>query len=170
MTATNIVTVEDNRAFINGTPVQMFSNDSGGFRIVALTPEGDIIKVDKCRDYNWWGYEQCRWELELYFDIEPEDLKYFPKIKDYGTWEDSSGEQHFWLIEERANLTAFTREEFDTNNDLYHQYCKIVNKYGLGDLGTIHEQIMYNCAIVNGEPFFYDFAANVKNRKYPYED
>lgn len=147
------VTVHESNIWVNGFYA---SNINDGYRLVAQTYDGHIIKSDFVGAPVKMGYQTQR-ELDLYKKIiRPGDLTYFPKLISSGKYI-VSGQQFVWLIQEKIS--------FDWTAKITKKIKQIIERleidYEIDDLqGATVGKVVEECGnwgICNKNPIIYDF-------------
>jgi hypothetical protein len=160
------VNVIGRKVFVNGEkcePVSEYEdNQSGGFRWITTTPDGNIIKLDFTpRKYHYgdddnYLYRQTWAEIQLWNILDSKDKRYFPKILAHGI----RGRNLSWLIEENLKL--------DRNFYMTKVQTKIVRmlmkKYGISDIWPYVGKKNDNWGVtIRGRVVIFDFGCNKFN-------
>lgn len=155
------VKVDKNESvFVNDMPTTEIKHHilytSGGFRLVNLTHDGKIIKLD-CGGND--SYEiQTESEIKLWNEILSIDKKYFPKIIAHGVYKKSK-KKISWLIQEKLNLD----ENFVPTYEDKSIIISLKNKYDIGDLSLAFYNRNWG-RTKRGRLIIWDFGMNKFNR------
>jgi hypothetical protein len=113
---------------------------------------------------NHWLYHQTEGEITLFMEIDPKDHKFFPTIKDCGTYIDEDGNDFWWVLQKYEKEVIFRPDEYTEKVANFSKFAAdLIRKYELSDI-SIGKYTFHNLGIKNGMPFLYDFGGN----KYSY--
>lgn len=157
-----VVAESRDKIFVNGEKCSSIraheTYQSGGYRWIAKTPDGNILKLDFTRHTYNELYDQTWAEIKLWKDVILKDRRFFPKILAYGKHE-RNGNRLCWLIEEYLNI----RPDYRASRKDAQAIRRIKQKYNISDL-SYNAGSNYNWgATVRGRLVIWDFGANAYN-------
>jgi len=141
---------------VNGKLARIITGRSGGYRLVALTAQGHILKIDAYAPRTEHAFErQTRTEKQKYREISKEDRKYFPKIIAKGTvlFQKTVID---WVIQEKLEFEEYVHCTKAQNR----AFKRIAKRYDIGDIETDSNFIgsFDNlCITTDGRPIIYDW-------------
>jgi hypothetical protein len=154
---------KNNRVLFDGKPVKCHRGYSGGYRQTYITSDYDILKMDYINENSWLSH-QTEGEITLFMDIYSKDYKFFPTIKDCGTYMNEDGDEFWWVLQKYEKEVIFHPDEYTEKVNNFSKFAAdLIRKYELSDI-SIGKYTFHNLGIKNGMPFFYDFGGN----KYSY--
>lgn len=113
--------------FLDGERITPLEVD---LRWVGVTAdEKSVFKTDyQQKPYS--EYHQTLVDCIFFDSVDPEDLRFFPKLLEYGHWDDDFRISHAWILTEKVNLVPFWNVKSHHEDQL--QYLR--EKYGIFDV------------------------------------
>jgi hypothetical protein len=157
------VSIKRQKIFVNGQATKKLDESSGGFRLIAETEDGYIVKAD-CQDGG--GGEKL--SLQTYSElcmlpyIRDTDARYLPHVIAHGTLR-YQGHKYCWLVEEKANLLKHPRVTASAARIVK----RIIDRYGLTDINwpvigsRLDGTANWGITKRTHQPVVYDFGCNM---------
>jgi hypothetical protein len=152
---------KDGGIYVNGKRAikNNLMKNSGGYRWVAETKDGLIVKLDRKPSKNEY-HRQTYAEIRLYDNLVERDKKYFPEIIAHGRVK--IGTRYYsWLIEKKLELPHYPK----ITKSAKAITDRLVTKYGIQDMPwrVVGDCISptSNWTIINRRPVIFDFGFNM---------